>query len=163
MSNKVYIRNLSNEVTTFPEYTVIDGRAKISTGTKKISVTGHARDLLTIQAGDYLFCDTGDETSEVRLITGINRIQRKIIIDEEFTVEPLDTDIKIVKVQSSGEVFIFNTGDDDVYIDGSILAPALEGIWVNQTGQPPIVIYGAGEFIVSNGTIKYNGVNGGQP
>lgn len=153
MSNQPYILNYSNELVTFPAYETVTGACKISTGTKAISVTGHARDLLTIQPGDYLLSDTGDETSELRRITGVNRNTRKIIIDEEFTVEPLDTDIKIVKVQSAGQVCVYNNGAAVVYAGGEIINVDEKVLWSAMTGEPPITVYGTDTFQVANGDI----------
>lgn len=153
MSNKAYVLNYSNEVVTFPEYQIIDGNVSIQTNKLNLSVTGNARRLASIVSGDYLLCDTGDETSELRLITGINRENRKIIIAEPFTVEPLDTVIKVVKVQTVDTICVYNNGSADVYVDGQSIVSNDKVLWNNMVGQPPIVVYSTSDFQVSNGDV----------
>lgn len=159
--NTPYILNYSNQTSTFPAYETITGAVKIQPNSLRLSITGNARNLLTIQSGWYLLCDTGDETSELRLITGINRTQRKLIIAEAFTVTPTDTNIRVVKVQSASVMCVYNSGAAVVYVGGQSLAVGQKLIWGATTGQPPIVIYGSGAYQVSNGNITDNSGGGG--
>ena len=151
--NTPYIINYSNSVSCFPAIQIIDGNVRIQTNSIRLAVTGHARDILTILPGDYLLADTGDETSQLRKITGINTINRKIVIEEPFTVVPTDTVIRVVKVQSADTICVYNSGVADLYIDGEILASGDKLLWTNMTGEPPIVLYGTGDYQVSNGDI----------
>ena len=152
--NQPYILNYSNQTSTFPAYETITGAVKIQPNSLRLSITGNARDLTTIQAGWYLLCDTGDETSELRLITGINQAERKLIIAEPFTVTPTDTNIRVVKVQSANTVCVYNSGVSDLYVDGEVLAAGDKLLWSNMVGEPPIVLYGTGDYQVSNGDIS---------
>jgi hypothetical protein len=159
--NQPFIINYSNEVSTFPAYDTITGAVKIQPNSRRLSITGNARDLTTIQSGWYLLCDTGDETSELRQITGINRAQRKLIIAEPFTVTPTDTNIRVVKIQSASVMCVYNSGASVVYVGGQSLAAGQKLLWGATLGQPPIVIYGSGAYQVSNGNITDNSGGGG--
>lgn len=151
--NQPFIINYSNQTSTFPAYEEITGAVRIAPNSVRLAITGHARDLLTIKSGWYLLCDTGDETSELREITGINQAERKLIIATPFTVEPTDTNIRVVKVQSANTVCVYNSGADDLYVDGEVLAAGDKLLWTNMAGEPPIVLYGTGDYQVSNGDI----------
>lgn len=160
--NTPYIINYSNSVSCFPAIEIITGAVKIQANSLRLSITGNAKDLLTIQSGWYLLCDTGDETSEIRKITGINRINRKLVIETPFTVVPTDTVIRVATVQETGTICIFNSGAQVMYVGGQELAVGQKMIWGNTKGEAPIVIYGAGAYQVSNGIITDNsGGSGG--
>lgn len=153
------IVNYSNELATWPRYETLSGAINIKAGALKLRVSGNAaRNLSASLVGSYVLSNTGDETSELRKIVGVNRIDRDIVIDAPFTVEPIDTDFNVCSVQIGEVVCVNNNGVEDVYVGGQIIATGGKVTWINMLGQPPIVMYSIGDWQVSNGDIG-GGVN----
>ena len=149
-----YIINYSNEVSTFPAYEGIPGQVNIEVQSLRLRITGQAsRNLSDVPSGYYILCDTGDETSQIRKITGINTAERDIVIDAPFTVSPVDTVIRIIQPQPQGEICVYNSGADDLYIDGEILAAGGKILWAVSQGDAPICLYSTGDYQVGNGDI----------
>lgn len=148
------VKNYSNEVATWPAYDIIPGAINIQPGELKLAVSGRAaRNFNDIAIGSYLLCDTGDETSELRKITGIDRNNRKVVIDTVFTVVPVDQDIRICSAQVDDTLCVNNNGSSDVYVGGQIIASGGVVTWINISGEAPVIMYGTDVWQAANGEL----------
>lgn len=145
----------NNEVATYPAYTVLSGItiARASGVQKSITVTASKTAFRQVQVGQYILLDTGDQTSQIIKVIGVNRAEFKIITDTLITVTPVDTTLRIVDTIPFNDFSIYNNGVADVYLNGQPI-PSLQAVeFDSMEGKPPVVLYGSSSFQVSNGKV----------
>ena len=105
------IINYSNEVITYPMYTeytdiVIQSR----TFNNIVLVSASRADFNNIKSGQYLFLDTGTQTSQIIKIIGINRSEYKIVLESAITVQPTDLIVRVIDFSKKKNVCVYNNG-----------------------------------------------------
>lgn len=154
-SGQPNILNYLSQAVTYPyfrEYSnILITRATAYDTTITVSATKSA--FKEVSVGDYLFLDTGDKTSQIVKIVGINRSEFKIITDLPITVTPSDLVLRTCKTIPYNEFCLYNNGYTDVYLNGQAVSSGDIVHWKDMEGKPPVVIYGQGVFQISNGKI----------
>ena len=149
------IINYSNEVITYPMYTeytdiVIQSR----TFNNIVLVSASRADFNNIKSGQYLFLDTGTQTSQIIKIIGINRSEYKIVLESAITVQPTDLIVRVIDFSKKKNVCVYNNGVSTVYVNGQSIIAGVKVYYTNEVIIEPLAIYGGGTFQVSEGDIS---------
>lgn len=115
----------------------------------------------------YLLADNGAETSEVRAITYLEKIEGTpdtyfVVIDSPFTVAAASYDLFYVEPTDAQFTNTVVAGTEAVFVDGVEKIDAGQAVTFNPA-QPfrPLVLYSDYPYKLSNGTFFFESVGGG--
>lgn len=149
------IINYSNEVITYPMYTEYSDILITSrTFNNYITVSASKADFKNIKTGQYLFLDTGTQTSQILKIIGINRAGFKIITDRAVSVQALDSVVRVIDFETLQNFMVYNNGLANVYVNTQTLSPNSKAYFTDKVIIEPVVIYGSSDFTVAIGNIE---------
>lgn len=148
------ILNYSNEVITYPMYTEYNDILITSrTFNNYITVSASKADFKNIKTGQYLFLDTGTQTSQILKIIGINRAGFKIITDRAVSVQALDAVVRVIDFESLQNFMVYNNGLANVYVNNEVIIPSIKAYFTDKVITEPVIIYGSDSFLLAIGDV----------